>query len=137
MSEVRGRQDRIFLRGLTTECIIGFIDWERRVKQTVVLDLELPVDCRRAAASDDVAATLDYRRVAKRVLAYVGASEFKLVETLAHRVALLILEEFDVAWVRVALNKPGAVRHSRDVGVVIERTRADLAHPAAPPTIRT
>jgi dihydroneopterin aldolase len=136
MSESRLHEDRIFLRGLTAECIIGFIDWERRVRQTVVLDVELPVDCRRAAASDEVAATLDYKRVAKRILGYVGASEFKLVETLAHRLALLILEEFGVAWVRVTLNKPGAVRHSRDVGVVIERTRADLAH-AAPPAERT
>jgi dihydroneopterin aldolase len=118
--------DRIFLHGLTTECIIGFIDWERRVKQTVVLDIELPVDCRRASVSDDVADTLDYKKVAKRVLAFVEASEFQLVETLAHRLALLILAEFSTEWVRVALNKPGAIRGSRDVGVVVERTRADL-----------
>ena len=123
--------DRIFLRGLTAECIIGFIDWERRVKQTVVVDLELPVDCRRASISDDVADTVDYKRVAKRVLAYIEASEFKLVETLAHRLALVILEEFGVPWVRIALNKPGAIRSSRDVGVVIERSRADL--PGAAP----
>ena len=121
--------DRIFLHGLTVECVIGFIDWERRVKQTVVLDIELPVDCRRASLTDEVADTLDYKKVAKRVQAFVAASEFKLVETLAHRVALLILEEFGVEWVRVALNKPGAIRDSRDVGVVIERSRADL--PAA------
>jgi 7,8-dihydroneopterin aldolase/epimerase/oxygenase len=123
--------DRIFLHGLTAECIIGFIDWERRVRQTVVLDIELPVDCRRASLTDDVADTLDYKKVAKRVLAYVVASEFKLVETLAHRVALLILEEFGAEWVRVALNKPGAIRDSRDVGVVIERTRVDLPAAAA------
>lgn len=119
--------DRIFLRGLTAECIIGFIDWERRVKQTVVLDLELPVDCARAAASDEVTDTVDYKRVAKRVLAFIEASEFKLVETLAQRLALLLLEEFELAWVRLSLNKPGAIRNSRDVGVVIERRRADLA----------
>ena len=123
--------DRIFLHGLTSECIIGLIDWERRVRQTVVLDIELPVDCRRASLTDDVADTLDYKKVAKRVLAYVAASEFKLVETLAHRVALLVLEEFGVEWVRVALNKPGAIRDSRDVGVVIERTRLDLPAAAA------
>ena len=123
--------DRIFLRGLTAQCIIGFIEWERRVKQTVVVDLELPVDCRRASASDDVADTVDYKKVAKRVLAYIEASEFKLVETLAHRLALLLLEEFDMEWVRISLNKPGAIRNSRDVGVFIERRRADL--PAAAP----
>jgi dihydroneopterin aldolase len=129
MSDSRHSDDRIFLHGLTTECIIGFIDWERRVKQTVVLDLELPVDCRRASVSDEVADTLDYKKVAKRVLAFIQASECQLVETLAHRVALLILEEFSLEWVRVAINKPGAIRNSRDVGVLIERTRADL--PAA------
>lgn len=123
--------DRIFLRGLTAECIIGFIEWERRVRQTVVVDLELPIDCRRAAATDEVADTVDYKRVAKRVLAYLEASEFKLVETLAHRLALLLLEEFGVEWVRVSVNKPGAIRGSRDVGVVIERSRADLTPAAA------
>ena len=123
--------DRIFLRGLTAECIIGFIDWERRVKQTVVIDLELPVDCRRASVTDDVVDTVDYKSVAKRVLAYIEASEFKLVETLAHRLALLLLEEFALEWVRISLNKPGAIRSSRDVGVVIERSRADLTAAAA------
>ena len=137
MSDSRQTDDRIFLHGLTAECIIGFIDWERRVKQTVVLDIELPVDCRRAASSDEVADTLDYKKVAKRVLAFIEASEFKLVETLAHRVALLILEEFAVAWVRSALNKPGAIRNSRDVGVVIERARADLAPGTTPAAGRT
>lgn len=131
MSDARTAGDRIFLHGLSAECIIGFIDWERRVKQTVVLDLELPVDCRHAAQTDEVADTLDYKKVAKRVLAFVEASEFKLVETLAQRVALVILAEFPVEWVRVALNKPGAIRNSRDVGVVIERSRADLPPSAA------
>ena len=123
--------DRIFLHGLKAECIIGFIDWERRVRQTVELDIELPVDCRQAALSDEVADTLDYKKVAKRVLAFIEASEFKLVETLAQHLAMMILEEFAVAWVRISLNKPGAIRNSRDVGVVIERTRGDLSAAAA------
>jgi dihydroneopterin aldolase len=123
--------DTIFLRGLEVECIIGFIDWERRVKQTVVIDLELPVDCRAAAISDEVEDTLDYKKVAKRVIAFVEASEYKLVETLAHRLALLLLEEFGVAWIRLSVNKPGAIRGSRDVGMSIERTRADLPPSAA------
>jgi 7,8-dihydroneopterin aldolase/epimerase/oxygenase len=118
--------DRIFLRGLNVECIIGFIDWERRVKQTVVLDLELPVDCRRAARSDNVADTLDYKTVAKRIITFVGDSNFELVETLAHRTALLILQEFSLPWIRLSINKPGAIRGSRDVGVAIERTAADV-----------
>ena len=123
--------DRIFLRGLTAECVIGFIDWERRVKQTVVVDLELPVDCRAAAVSDDVADTVDYKKVSKRVLAFIEASEFMLVETLAQRLAMLILEEFPIEWLRLSINKPGAIRNSRDVGVAIERSRADLSPTAA------
>ena len=122
--------DRIFLRGLTAECVIGFIDWERRVKQTVVVDLELPVDCRHAAVSDDVRNTVDYKKVAKRVLAFIEASEFKLVESLAQRLAMLILEEFAIEWIRLSINKPGAIRNSRDVGVAIERSRADLSSAA-------
>jgi 7,8-dihydroneopterin aldolase/epimerase/oxygenase len=123
--------DRIFLRGLTAECVIGFIDWERRVKQTVVVDLELPVDCRQAAVTDDVTDTVDYKKVSKRVLAFIEASEFKLVETLAQRLAMLILEEFAIEWIRLSINKPGAIRNSRDVGVSIERSRADLSSAAA------
>ena len=120
-------RDRIFLRGLSIECIIGFIEWERRIKQTVLIDLELPVDCRRAALTDEVTATLDYKRVAKRVIAFVEVSQFKLVETLAHRTALMLVEEFSLPWVRISINKPGAIRSSRDVGVTLERTQADLA----------
>jgi dihydroneopterin aldolase len=121
--------DKIFLRGLAVDCIIGFIDWERQVKQTVLIDLEMPVDCARAAESDRVADTLDYKRVAKRVIAFVEASEFQLIETLAERVAAVILAEFDMAWVRVTLSKPGAIRGSREVGVEIERGRAGRARP--------
>lgn len=124
--------DRIFLHGLEVECIIGFIEWERRVKQTVVIDVEMPVDCARAAASDDVADTLDYKKVAKRLIGFVSSAEYKLVETLAHRAALLILGEFGVEWVRLSVNKPGAIRGSRDVGVAVLRTRADLAMTVTP-----
>jgi dihydroneopterin aldolase len=131
MLSAAGTADRIFLRGLAIECIIGFIDWERRVKQTVVIDLEFPVDCRAAARTDEVANTVDYKAVAKRVIAFVEASEFQLVETLAHRLGILIIEEFCLPWVRLSLNKPGAIRGSRDVGIVLERTRADLEAAAA------
>lgn len=118
--------DRIFLRGLEIDCIIGFIEWERRIKQTVVIDLEMPVDCRRAALTDEVADTIDYKKVSKRIIAFVAASQFKLVETLAHRTAMLVIEEFGVEWIRLSVNKPGAIRGSRDVGITLERTRADL-----------
>jgi 7,8-dihydroneopterin aldolase/epimerase/oxygenase len=124
--------DRIFLRGLAVDCIIGFIDWERRVKQTVLIDLEMTIDCRRAAIRDDVADTINYKTLAKRLIAFVQDSKFNLVETLAERIGTLVLAEFDVAWVRVTLSKPGAIRGSRDVGITIERTPADLPARTAP-----
>jgi dihydroneopterin aldolase len=116
--------DRIFLRGLSVACIIGFVDWERRTPQTLLIDLEMPCDCERAAHRDDVADTLDYKQVAKRILAWVPTTQFNLVETLAHRLALLLLAEFPLDWVRISVNKPGAIRYSRDVGVQIERRRS-------------
>ncbi len=117
--------DRIFLRGLAIQTTIGFIDWERHVKQTVVIDLEIPVDCELAARNDDVVDTVNYKSMAKRTIAFVEAAEFKLVETLAHRLAMLLLAEFDVAWVKLTVNKPGAIRGSRDVGITLERHRSN------------
>ncbi len=115
--------DRIFLRGLRVDCIIGFIDWERQMPQTVVLELEFPCDCAHAAIRDDVADTIDYKTIAKRTLAFVQASQYHLVETLAQQLAMLLLGEFGLRWVRITVNKPGAIRYSSDVGVSIQRTR--------------
>jgi dihydroneopterin aldolase len=117
--------DIIFLGGLTTECIIGIWDWERRVKQKIVLDIEMAADIRKAAASDHIDDTLDYKRVSKRLLQFVGDSQFQLVETLTERIAEIVVTEFDVPWVRVRLNKQGAIRGSRDVGILVERRRED------------
>ena len=119
--------DIIFLTGLTTECIIGIWDWERKVRQKVVIDLEMGADIRKAAASDHIDDTLDYKRVSKRVLGFVGESQFQLVETLTEQIAKIIVTEFDVPWVKVRLNKQGAIRSSRDVGILIERRREDYA----------
>lgn len=118
--------DKIYIHALKTETIVGIFDWERQVKQTVVLDIELSADIRKAALTDSIDDTLNYKRVAKRVLAFIEGSSFHLVETLAEHVAMLILEEFAVAWVRIALSKPGAIRSSRDVGVMLERSVPDL-----------
>jgi dihydroneopterin aldolase len=118
--------DKIFIHALKTETIVGIFDWERQVKQTVVIDIEFSADIRKAALSDSIDDTLNYKRVAKRVLAFVDGSSFHLVETLGEHVAMLILEEFGVSWVRVSLSKPGAIRNSRDVGVELERALADL-----------
>jgi dihydroneopterin aldolase len=115
--------DIIFLRDLRIETVIGIFEWERQIKQLVAVDLEMAADIRRAAENDDIADTLDYKAVAKRVIQLVEGSEFKLVETLAEKIAGLVLEEFQVAWVKVTLSKPGAIRGARDVGVIIERGR--------------
>lgn len=117
--------DIIYLNDLRIDTVIGIFDWERRIKQTVSFDLEMGADIRKAAASDHIDDTLNYKAVAKRLIQFVGESEFQLVETLAERVAGILLEEFGVPWVRVRVNKQGAVRGARDVGVIIERgTRA-------------
>jgi dihydroneopterin aldolase len=118
--------DKIFIHALKTEAIIGIFDWERQVKQTVLVDIEISADIRKAALSDAIDDTLNYKRVAKRVLSFVEGSSFHLVETLAEHIAMLMLEEFGIAWVRISLSKPGAIRSSRDVGVMLERDRSAL-----------
>jgi dihydroneopterin aldolase len=118
--------DKIFIHALKTETIVGIFDWERQVKQTVVIDIEFSANIRKAALSDSIDDTLNYKRVAKRVLTFVEQSSFHLVETLAEHIAMLILEEFGVAWVSISLSKPGAIRSSRDVGVKLERDVQDL-----------
>ena len=117
--------DVLYLHDLRVDCIIGIWDWERQTRQTIVLDLDMGVDIRAAATSDDLRDTLDYKAVAKRVIAFVEASEFRLVETLAERVAGLILREFPVPWLRLRLDKRGAIRGAGQVGLVIERRRID------------
>lgn len=115
--------DIIFLSDLRIEAIIGINEWEQRIRQTVKVDLEMGADIRKAAASDAIEDTLNYKAVAKRVIAFVEGSRFKLVETLAERIAEMLLDEFKIPWIKVVLNKPGAVRGSKGVGVVIERSR--------------
>ncbi len=113
--------DIIYLHDLKIECIIGIWEWERRIKQTIIIDLDMAADIRRAAASDKIEDTLNYKAVSKRLVDFVGISQFQLVETLAEKVAELLLAEFKMQWVRVRINKKGAVRGAGDVGVIIER----------------
>ena len=115
--------DIVFIRDLRIETVIGVYDWERKIRQTISLDLEMATDIRPAAASDHIDDTLDYKSVAKRLIQFVGDSEFQLVETLAQRCADILLNEFQVPWLRLRLSKPGAVTGSQDVGVLIERSR--------------
>lgn len=113
--------DIIYLHGIKVECVIGVWAWERQIKQVITIDLDMASDISRAAASDELADTLNYKAVAKRVQAYVGESRFQLVETLAEKLAELLLTEFGMPWCRVRVNKGGAVRGARDVGIIIER----------------
>jgi len=113
--------DLVFIEDLRIETVIGIYDWERQIRQTVALDVEMAFDNRKPAASDRIEDTLDYKAVAKRLIAFVEASHFELVETLAERCAEIIRYEFSVPWLRLKLSKPGAVRGSKAVGVVIER----------------
>ena len=116
--------DSIFLSDMKVETIVGIWDWERKIRQTVSIDLQMGADIRRAAASDSIDDTLNYKLVAKRVQQFVAESSFKLVETLAENIAEVVISEFEVPWVEVQVNKPGAIRGARDVGVKIRRERA-------------
>ncbi len=113
--------DIVFLHEMKVDTVIGIWEWERKIRQTVVIDLEMAADIRKAAASDSIDDALNYKLVAKRLQEFVADSEFQLVETLAEKIAAVVMDEFGVSWVRVKLNKPGAIRGARDVGVVIER----------------
>ncbi|MDX8409549.1 MAG: dihydroneopterin aldolase [Mariprofundales bacterium] len=115
--------DRVLIEGLEVRTVIGIYDWERDIRQTVRLDLEMAWDTSRAAASDAIADTLDYKAVSKRLISFVEASSFGLIEALAQGCAQIVLQEFGVPWLRLKLSKPGAVRGSENVAVVIERAR--------------
>ena len=113
--------DKVFLHDLRLQTTIGIFDWERRIRQTISIDLEMTSDVRKAAATDQIEDALDYKKVAKRIIAFVEAAEFQLVETLAEAIAKIVTDEFSVPWVRVAVNKQEAVRGAAGVGIIIER----------------
>ena len=113
--------DIVFIRELQIQTVIGIFDWERDIKQTVSLDIEMATDIEKAAKSDHIDDTLDYKAVSKRLISYIESSEFQLVETMAERVCTIIREEFNVPWIRLRLSKPGAIKGAKDVGVLIER----------------
>ncbi len=115
--------DRVLIEGLEVRTVIGIYDWEREIRQTVRLDLEMAWDISRAAKSDDIADTLDYKAVSKRLIAFIESSSFGLIEALAEQCAQIVLQEFSVPWLRLKLSKPGAVRGSENVAVLIERSR--------------
>ena len=113
--------DIVYIRDLRIETIIGIYQWEREVKQTVSFDLEMAHDIRKAAATDDIAFALNYKSISKRLIKFIEASECLLVERMAEEVAGIVMNEFNVPWLRLRVSKPGALRGSQDVGIVIER----------------
>lgn len=118
------RMDKIFISDLRINTVVGIYEWERRIRQSIILDIEMATDIRQAASTDNIKDTLNYKEVAKRLIQFVEASEYELVETLVEACAQLILDEFSTNWVKIRLNKTGALRGARDVGIIIERSRA-------------
>ncbi len=119
------QHDIVYIKDLQASTIIGIFDWEREIKQTVSIDLEMATDISKAAETDDIADALNYKSIGKRVTDYIEQSRFQLVETLAENIARLVQEEFSVSWLRLRLSKPGALRGSTDVGLIIERGNRD------------
>jgi len=113
--------DIVYIRGLEVKTVIGIYDWEKEIKQKITIDLEMASDIKKAADTDEIADALDYKSVSKRLISFVEESEIQLIETLAEKIAEIVLSEFGVSWLKLSLGKPGAVTGSRDVGVIIER----------------
>ncbi|MEO5345193.1 MAG: dihydroneopterin aldolase [Magnetococcus sp. YQC-9] len=115
-------RDRIFIRDLLLRCVIGIQEWERHTLQDVVIHLELGTDTARAGESDRIEDAVDYKKLTKKIIAHVEASSCQLVEALAEQIAAICLDHPLVETVRVSVEKPGALRFARSVGVTIERS---------------
>ncbi|MEQ8233598.1 MAG: dihydroneopterin aldolase [Gammaproteobacteria bacterium] len=113
--------DIVFLNELRVDALIGVWEWERRIRQRLVLDVELGTDIRGAGESDDLTRTVDYKAVTDRIVEFTRASSYLLIEALGENLARTVLEEFDVRWIRLRIRKPGVLREVREVGIVIER----------------
>ena len=113
--------DSIFLHGIETKCMVGVWEWEKQITQKIVVDLDMKADIATPAASDELGDTLNYKAVAESVIEMLEASRFQLIETMAEEVAKLVMDSFSVTWVKVRINKGGAVKHVRNVGVEVER----------------
>ncbi len=113
--------DIIFLGNLEASAILGIYDWERETKQTIILDIEMAFDIKKAAETDDIQHTLDYKSVSERIVSFVEQSNYFLVEKLIEEISKVLLTEFNTPWVKITLNKIGAISRAKDVGIIIER----------------
>lgn len=120
--------DIIFIQGLKIDTVIGIYDWERKIRQDVVIDLQMSADIESASKTDKIEQTLNYKSICKRLIEYVQNSEFQLVETLAERITQIVVKEFQVDWVKLTLNKGEAVTGAKGVGVIIERTKSSYGY---------
>jgi len=113
--------DKVFLKDLTVEATIGVFEWERQIRQKLCIDLEMATDVAKAATRDHIDDALDYKAIAKYTQDFVAQSEYQLVESLAHHLAETLMQKFDIRWLRLCINKAGAIRGARGVGIIVER----------------
>jgi len=116
--------DKIYVEDLRVKATIGIFDWEKKIKQEVSISYEIPHDNKKAAAADTIDATTDYKSITKAIIAFVESNKFELVETFAERIAEMVIKDFNIAEIRLRVSKPGALRYSKDVGVIIERNKS-------------
>jgi len=116
--------DKIYVEDLRVKATIGIFDWEKKIKQEVSISYEIPHDNKKAAAADTIEATTDYKSITKAIIAFVESNKFELVETFAERIAEMVIKDFNIAEIRLRVSKPGALRYSKDVGVIIERNKS-------------
>ena len=115
--------DILFLRDFRLQLIIGIYEWERKIPQPVRLDLEIGLPNHKAGETDDVADTINYGEVAASIVERFSSQPFELVETVAEKIARLVLDEFGAPWVKVSVTKFAIVRGIKELGIVIERNR--------------
>ena len=113
--------DILYIRNLKVDAVVGIFSWEKRIRQPLHLDLEIALDIRKAAATDDIQYALDYKTVSTRLTQFISQSEWHLIETLAEKIAALLMSEFGVTWLRLKLSKPAALPTADSVGLMIER----------------
>jgi len=113
--------DIIFLHGIEANCVVGVWEWEKQITQKIIVDIDVSADIAASAATDELEDTLNYKALAESVIDMLEKSRFQLIETMAEEVAKLVMKDFSVTWTKVRINKGGAVKNVRNVGVEVQR----------------